>query len=280
MPHRFASTAASVLLVLGAASTARAYTLKHTRSGARVRWHAAEVPLEVAPVRGGSVSPGALERALRRGAAEWSAVPGAPRLRVRGGATAPDRWGYDGVNGVYVLERWPFPDRRLAVTVSTRVEATGELLDTDVLVNGEMAFDMLSEGHRPGDRFDLGLVITHELGHVLGLDESERPEATMWPDIRPGEMRRRELAADDVDGVMDLYEASASGPSGPGGGEAGAPTTTSWGCSAAPGAPAGPAPLFALLVAALARGARLTSPRRRRSGPSRRPAPGCRRPRP
>jgi hypothetical protein len=53
---------------------------------------------------------------------------------------------------------------------------------------------------------DLGAVLTHEMGHVLGLDESPDDEhATMWPYIRAGEVHQRTLADDDEHGVMEAY---------------------------------------------------------------------------
>ncbi|MCZ7681578.1 MAG: matrixin family metalloprotease [Sandaracinaceae bacterium] len=109
------------------------------------------------------------------------------------------------MNGVYVLDRWPFPDRRLAVTVSSYVASTGELIDTDILVNGEMQLAVLDGERHAGDRYDLVLVLTHELGHALGLDESDVSGATMFHRIRPGETQRRELSVDDVDGALALY---------------------------------------------------------------------------
>lgn len=205
---------ASTLLAIAVSITAlpasvHAYTIKTTAAGHRVRWTAPRVELALGPVSANTFTRAQAASALREASAAWSEVPGAPafavverpELRFDLGAIV-----HDGVNGVYVLERWPFADRRLAVTISVYAEDTGVLIEADVLVNGEMP---LATSGAAAD-FDLTLVLTHELGHVLGLDESDVPEATMWPDIRRGEIERRALAPDDVDGVTALYPAARS----------------------------------------------------------------------
>lgn len=53
--------------------------------------------------------------------------------------------------------------------------------------------------------FDYQSVLTHELGHALGLDGSSDREATMYESGRPGETKLRTLEADDIDGIQALY---------------------------------------------------------------------------
>ena len=193
----------------GATATANAYSLKETDSGAQVRWHRDQVTLQVVRVDPGTLSSAQVVRFFERAADRWSAVPGAPRIEVTSGE-ATSEWGYDGVNGVYVLAEWPFPDQRLGVTISTYSSVTGALIDTDVLLNGSMDLGAVGEGSATARSFDLDTLVTHEVGHVLGLDESERHEATMWPSHRRGEMERRELSPDDVDAVIALYAAEST----------------------------------------------------------------------
>lgn len=51
---------------------------------------------------------------------------------------------------------------------------------------------------------DLESVAVHEIGHLLGLGHSSDAEAIMYPTISSGS-RKVQLAADDVDGVQQLY---------------------------------------------------------------------------
>jgi hypothetical protein len=54
--------------------------------------------------------------------------------------------------------------------------------------------------------YDIVAVMTHELGHVLGLGDSVDDEmATMWGYIMPGEIHQRTLHTDDEDGITTLY---------------------------------------------------------------------------
>ena len=72
-------------------------------------------------------------------------------------------------------------------------------------------------GIRSGqDRYTMALIVTHELGHVLGLDHEDRLCATMntylvnghpehCPAAPPGKWICRLLRADDVRGAVSLY---------------------------------------------------------------------------
>jgi len=66
------------------------------------------------------------------------------------------------------------------------------------------------------DRYTMALVVTHEFGHVLGLDHEDRTCATMntylvenhpghCPAAPPGKWACRLLRADDVRGAVKLY---------------------------------------------------------------------------
>lgn len=197
-----------------AAAPARAYELKEPQAGTFVRWSEGSVALHVPyaePV--GGLDADLLWDSLLMAADAWRHIGGAPSVRlVAGGPDAPDP--NDGVNSVHVLREWPtsvYGDR-LAVTVSTFNPATGKLLDADVLINGGKAFDVLDEAAPAPDRFDLPSVLTHEFGHVLGLDESDVPEATMWPLLTAGQVSPRTLETDDEEGIVALYGASAPTP--------------------------------------------------------------------
>jgi len=149
-------------------------------------------------------------------------------------------------NLVGVLPTWPYAggSDTLALTTVTFRPNTGEMLDVDLEVNGAVswAFDAPAS-----DQYDLEAVLTHEVGHMLGLAHSPVVDATMHPTYTPGAIEMRTLTPDDEEGICTVYPNRAqrlagSGlvPStvcnlGPGGGTdgCGSPDITH-GCAAAP----------------------------------------------
>jgi hypothetical protein len=120
---------------------------------------------------------------------------------------APGYQATERTNGIYLMNPWPFPKEQLAVTVST-YDLDGNMIGADVLVNAESSFAVLPDGedHLGMLQHDLPSVLTHEFGHVLGLDESPTDQmATMWPYIRGGDVHQRTLTTDDESGVTDAY---------------------------------------------------------------------------
>lgn len=200
------SVAAALLALI--ASTAQAYTLKQTKAGNTVRWPGSvrQVELRLAPGAENLLPPGEVYAAVAMAVEAWR-FQGVPDVVIAEGeppAYDPNRRG----NGVYVLHDWPFEDNRLAVTVTSYMPS-GELIGADVLVNGNVNYGLLPENEDEPlvlGMHDLAAVLTHEVGHVLGLDESEDSEAaTMWPYIRAGETHQRTLDLDDERGVIELY---------------------------------------------------------------------------
>jgi hypothetical protein len=112
------------------------------------------------------------------------------------------------------VDRWVHTLGALAITTVTFDTRSGRLLDADIEIN-DLAFDFSTCD--PTDQgcsvsFDLENTLTHELGHVLGLDHPPNAspgasEATMFASASRGDTEKRSLAPDDVDGVCLLYPA-------------------------------------------------------------------------
>lgn len=84
----------------------------------------------------------------------------------------------------------------------------GEIMGADMLFNGRMdEFGVCSnQGCTEGDpETDLRNVVTHEIGHFVGLSHSAVPESTMWCGAAPNEIIKRSLSSDDALGLCDIY---------------------------------------------------------------------------
>jgi hypothetical protein len=210
--HGVTSTALVLGLAAGAwAGPARAYTMKSTDSGATVHWTIDAIRIAIDPRLLDEV-PAGLE-AILSAASAWNGVPETPRLTFAGTAAPGDVSESFDVYVRWVAPRdWPAEREQLAVTVATFASESGAMVSAEVLINGGQRFVVMGAeadvrhagGH--GRTFDLASVLTHELGHVLGLDETADDEAaTMWPALRAETTHQRTLADDDVAGVTAVY---------------------------------------------------------------------------
>jgi Matrixin len=88
--------------------------------------------------------------------------------------------------------------------------ATGVIVNADMEFNAEF-FRPMIVGETPSDPLDprveadLRNTITHEAGHFLGLDHTGVGDATMFAVANTGEINKRDLAQDDLNGVCAIY---------------------------------------------------------------------------
>jgi len=113
-------------------------------------------------------------------------------------------------NVVMFRDAWPYteedllPGDTLALTTVTFNVETGEIYDADIEINSEDAESLAIGEVRPSD-IDLHSVLTHEIGHFLGLSHTSVSGATMLPSLSEGQTDLATIEADDIAGICTIY---------------------------------------------------------------------------
>jgi hypothetical protein len=151
--------------------------------------------------------------AVVRAATAWQNAPGIlPTLVVQRGPSDPIGYRRNGKNRNtvhFAPDGDPLANGALAITVITFDAHAKEILDADVVLNGEHGFSFFERDARDKgmSTYDLQNVLTHELGHLLGLGEDMTDvDATMYAFSQPGETGKRDLEVVDKDSIASLYD--------------------------------------------------------------------------
>ena len=164
------------------------------------------------------VSAPQFREAVGRGFDTWQAVETASVGFEFGGFVGGRPLDQDGANVIGFASR-PDLERTLASTSFLIDTRTGEILESDIFFNSTFQWSVAPGGE--AGRFDVQSIATHESGHFLGLGHSllgetePRPTggrrllasgAVMFPiAFTAGNIVDRDLTADDIAGVSDIY---------------------------------------------------------------------------
>jgi hypothetical protein len=197
-----------MLLTIG---TAAAFELCKTEAGGTCRWYVRAIPFAVSDATIGPVLPGELAYTFSEAAYPWEEALGFEMEFTYDGFTDVEVMEDDGVNTVFFSDniyQWAENDQNPDTEVNawTRKHVytqSGEIVGFDLVLSSQAAFTAESEVAE--DETDLLGVLTHEIGHALGLSHSLDPEATMYAEYDDGETWMRTLETDDVQGLWVLY---------------------------------------------------------------------------
>jgi len=194
----------SIVLLCADAAWANTELLK-TRSGSLVHWTGTEISVGVDPSAASrAVAQEGVFLAIQRAAETWNAVhAGQPRLHVALGSG-------EQVTVGFCRGKWHGDSIDLGKTQFTASLRDGAVTAATVEINEcDHAFTAPDAGTT--GRFDLEAIVTHELGHVLGLGHSDNPAAIMHPNGRGAEARRPNT--DDKTALALIYFGRASAES-------------------------------------------------------------------
>lgn len=156
----------------------------------------------------------AAQKIFREAFTTWTSAPckdgGSPRIAIEEFPPSTcTKHEYNKTDGntnniVFRDDRWPYEgsSNTLALTTVTYNLDDGKIYDADMELNSaDLTFTT-------GDKdveFDLLSVITHEVGHFLGLAHSTDMSATMFASYAPGDLSLRDLTDDDIAGICAVY---------------------------------------------------------------------------
>lgn len=180
-------------------SNVSAYQVNKTSGSADIKWFTSNVIYYINPSGGPSANLSAIQASMQT----WTDVDTSYFAFVYGGTTTNTSYGTnDGVNIVC------FGPMGLTGTLAGNTfwyyTSSGQIIDSDIKFNTE--YTWATDGFPSA--YDVQNVGTHEFGHSLSLADlynAADSEKTMYGYASAGEIKKRTLDQDDIDGITYLY---------------------------------------------------------------------------
>lgn len=186
-----------MILFLSWFSSSDAYVQNRSSTDALVHWTGAVSTLDIFlnPTNSQTLLTADVTAQVTASIAEWN---GKSRITIRQNSTPSSN--QENVNEIFFSTDPSIFGNGTGVVGITQVyfkNNTGEMLEADILLNDNFEFSTdINEANY------LGNVITHELGHFLGLGHSQVPGSTMFYALSRGQ---NQIADDDKAGVYSIY---------------------------------------------------------------------------
>ena len=195
-------------LIIQVSTAASAFHLYQTPDGTAVRWDAAEVEIVLDPSLKTVGDMDRVEAVIREAFGRWQFDAGIPVqfVLVRDDCNAQAD---DGSNCIFACTdshaNCARNDRDNGAGAFLSVNAeTGAIRDVDIVLNAVHQHWDADENR--DESLNLAAVMTHEIGHLLGIDHSDAPEARMYPTISEEADDDAALHSDDIAAAEALYE--------------------------------------------------------------------------
>jgi Matrixin/IPT/TIG domain len=210
LDRRLKKYAILLLTLLSLINRASAYTPITNSQGNTPVWTSMPVPFWINQMGSPQIANSSEFAAVQAAFQTWQNVGTASISFQYMGATPVSTVGQDGLNVItFVDDTVPLGSDTVASTFSFfTIDGTGSLViqEADIALSTAVSFSTSGD---PG-KYDLQSVLTHEIGHFLGLDHSALVSSVMTPYGRVGQLDQRTLTYDDIAGVTQLYPNSSA----------------------------------------------------------------------
>jgi predicted Zn-dependent protease len=185
------------VLFLSWSLSANAYVQSRTQTDSLVHWTASVNVLDIFlnPTNTQGYQASSVQAQVANAVAQWN---GKSRIIIRQNATSFS--GQNNINEIYFSTDPSVFGGGTGVVGVTQVlfkNNTGEMLEADILINDDFYFSTTLT-----DLEYLGNVITHEMGHFMGLGHSQVSGSTMFYALSRGQ---NQIDEDDKAGVYAIY---------------------------------------------------------------------------
>ncbi|MBI4531785.1 MAG: T9SS type A sorting domain-containing protein [Candidatus Latescibacteria bacterium] len=151
-------------------------------------------------------------QAVQRGVQAWDTVSTADLKFIYRGKTQARHSISDGQNVIFWDDQanWNIDEIIGAKTFITSNNTTGQFVDVDILLSTKMSDDSSRHwtGVVPTDNIgprDIWDVVSHEMGHFLGINHLPNSDATMYYTSGRTDTFRRDVTQRDIDALTQLY---------------------------------------------------------------------------
>lgn len=156
-----------------------------------------------------SIDPASLSVISQLGFNAWSLASNSKVTFTKGANTIVTKAGYDGQN---IIAWGTTSASALAVTYTTYYTATGIVADVDTIMNRSYVWTWADQTALPAcaytDSYDAQDILTHELGHWMGLDDhytDAYANNTMYGYGSKSEVKKNTLTTGDISGINNIY---------------------------------------------------------------------------
>lgn len=175
-----------------------AFVHQRTIYGTKFHWsNTSNITLHVNGANSSGIAESSVVSRAASAATQWNSTGGGPSLSVTSATTSAG-----GRSDVYFSSNPLFFSSTsvIAVTESVYNETSGQIIESDIIIKDSILFSNVSTTSPY-----IGDVLTHEMGHLLGMDHSTMPFASMFYRLSRGQ---HTVSFDDSLGLNSLYNYS------------------------------------------------------------------------